>query len=225
MLDIGCGDGHFASMCFTEKLFAGIDRDENMVKEAGEREVYRHVMAGSATEIPFSSDSFNTIIANCVIEHIQDLDIALTEIHRVLNPGGKFIFGVPSNLFASMLLGSTILRIMGLKSLSNFYGSWFNKHSFHFHTYSPQKWHEILNSHEFAVEKWEYYMTPESHRIFDILHYLSVPHLISRKLTGKWVTFPLSLLNIFFEKWLTPYYLESSLEEGPYIFFHVRKKE
>jgi len=40
--------------------------------------------------IPFESQSFNTIIANHMLYHIPDLDKALSEVRRVLKTGGKF---------------------------------------------------------------------------------------------------------------------------------------
>ena len=42
-----------------------------------------------AQEIPFGDGSFDTVIANHMLYHVPDLDRALTEIHRVLRPGGR----------------------------------------------------------------------------------------------------------------------------------------
>ncbi len=225
VLDVGCGDGHFASMAFSKPLMVGLDLDEELVREARERGVYRYPLVASATYLPVADGTFGTVIANCVIEHIPDIEAVLREVARVLRPGGRFLFGVPSHRFADMLLGSTLLRRLGLERLARAYGEWFNRHSRHFHTDSPDVWLRRLARHGFEVEGWEYYMTPEGHRAFDLAHYLSVPRLISRKLTGKWVAVPNPPATWLFERWLRPFYEEATPEgEGPYIFFRARKR-
>ena len=45
--------------------------------------------------IPFDDDSFDTVFANHVLEHIPDENKALTEVYRVLKPGGWAIMQVP----------------------------------------------------------------------------------------------------------------------------------
>ena len=41
-----------------------------------------------------------------------------------------------------------------------------------------------------AVKSWRYYLSPEATRVMHRDHYLSLPHLVARKLTGRWVPFP-----------------------------------
>ncbi len=47
------------------------------------------------TDLPFEDNSFGMLMANHVLEHIPDERKALTEIFRVLSPGGKTILQVP----------------------------------------------------------------------------------------------------------------------------------
>jgi len=39
--------------------------------------------------IPFDDGTFDYVINKEVMEHVENLDEALAEIHRVLKPGGK----------------------------------------------------------------------------------------------------------------------------------------
>lgn len=56
------------------------------------------------TDLPFENNSFGIIMANHVLEHIPDERSALTEIFRVLTPGGNAILQVPwSPLLAQTL--------------------------------------------------------------------------------------------------------------------------
>lgn len=223
VLDVGCGDGHFASLAFDAKLYAGIDPNPDSLREARSRGAHRHTVRASAIRIPFRDDSFETVIANCVVEHIPDIDATLGEVARVLRPGGRFLFGVPSQHFARMLLFPTLLRALGLDRLAGSYGAWFNRHSRHFHTDDPGTWHTRLTAHGLRIEHHEYYVAPAGHRAFDLAHYLSLPRLASRKLTGKWVAFRNPVSEFLFDKWLRPHYEAPPPEQGAYIFFHTRK--
>lgn len=45
--------------------------------------------------MPFADDSFDLLLANHVLEHVDAPDLALAEIHRVLKPGGHAILQTP----------------------------------------------------------------------------------------------------------------------------------
>ena len=50
------------------------------------------VVEAPAEELPFDDDSFDTAVAALVLCTVTDPDRTLTEIARVLKPGGRFIF-------------------------------------------------------------------------------------------------------------------------------------
>lgn len=79
LLDIGCGDGYFIlrSKC-TERY--GLD------KRTGDEVV---------DTLDFPDNYFDYVIMLAVIEHIVDPTDLLKEIHRVLKPGGRFVFTTP----------------------------------------------------------------------------------------------------------------------------------
>ena len=47
---------------------------------------------GAAESLPFETATFDLVLAFCVMEHVKDLDRTLSEIARVLVPGGIFWF-------------------------------------------------------------------------------------------------------------------------------------
>lgn len=55
----------------------------------------RDVLQMDVTEIPSGNDTFDLVICNHVLEHIEDDRLAMREIHRVLKPGGQAILQVP----------------------------------------------------------------------------------------------------------------------------------
>jgi SAM-dependent methyltransferase len=52
-----------------------------------------------AEALPFEDASFDLVFGHAVLHHLPDLDQAFSEIHRVLRPGGTFLFaGEPSRI-------------------------------------------------------------------------------------------------------------------------------
>jgi SAM-dependent methyltransferase len=51
----------------------------------------RYGRAG-AEALPFAAGSFDAVVACLVFEHIHDVDRAIAEVARVLEPGGRFLF-------------------------------------------------------------------------------------------------------------------------------------
>jgi SAM-dependent methyltransferase len=51
---------------------------------------------GDGTALPFPDACFDRIVCSEVLEHIPDLDGAITELHRVLKPGGTMAVTVPT---------------------------------------------------------------------------------------------------------------------------------
>jgi len=65
------------------------------VREKTDGEIYP--ISGDVFNLPFPSNSFDFILLSEVLEHLNDPQLALKEIHRVLKKGGSFIVSVPYN--------------------------------------------------------------------------------------------------------------------------------
>ncbi len=189
-LDIGCGDGHFASVAFERPLEAGIDPWNTPIHEAKMWNSYTSLIQGDAGQMPFPNSFFSSGVSNSVLEHIPELDHVLCEIARVLKPGALFVFCVPNHLFLDSLSIGQFLDRVHLHSLADSYRSFFNKLARHYHSDPPEKWIDRLEKAGFVVDQFWHYYPPEALRISEWGHLWGIPTLLTRKLTGRWIFFP-----------------------------------
>lgn len=224
VLDVGCGDGHFASVAYREPIDVGLDPMDRDLREARLRipEVYLDVVKGSATDMPFPDGSFATVVSNCVIEHIPDVEATLREISRVLQPGGTFATTLPSEHYPDYLLGSTAARRIGFSRLGKAYGDFFNRISHHEHVDPPEVWTERFDAVGLDMVEHAYYFSPAAHRVFDMAHYIGVPNLITKRLFGRWVLHPLQAKPL--ERWYRRFYDEPPPTTGAYQFVRCVKR-
>lgn len=116
-LDLGCGDGSFASVLFPAAdgmIWTGVELDEVDAELARGSGQYEEVYLTPAEDMPFADDSFDLVFSNCVLEHIEGLDSLLKHVGRILKPGGQFIFTVPSEEFYDAILIPRVLRWLGM---------------------------------------------------------------------------------------------------------------
>ncbi|MEI6199565.1 MAG: class I SAM-dependent methyltransferase [Actinomycetota bacterium] len=59
-------------------------------------QAYGGVLRGDATKLPFDDNTFDCVVTSEVLEHIQDDVSVISELHRVLKPGGSLGVTVPS---------------------------------------------------------------------------------------------------------------------------------
>lgn len=92
-LDIGCGIGDFLAY---RKQTVGVDINEFNVDWC--RSQGHSVRLMKEDELPFPDNTFDSIIMDNVLEHIDEPRQILSEAHRVLTSGGVFVVGVPGTL-------------------------------------------------------------------------------------------------------------------------------
>jgi SAM-dependent methyltransferase len=92
VLDVGCGEGQITRLAATTgaALTVGIDPTWNQLVMATKRAGTSGFARGVASALPFSGAAFEAVVACLVFEHIDDVDLAIAEVSRVLAPGGRF---------------------------------------------------------------------------------------------------------------------------------------
>jgi SAM-dependent methyltransferase len=225
ILDIGCGDGHFAQMAFPGRAIrACVDPWWGPLQKASRTNQYEFLLQGLGDSMPFPDESFGSAFSNSVLEHIPDLPPVLTEINRVLRRGASFVITTPSHLFTDYLGGGEFFDRLKLSGLARRYRHFFNMISRHAHTDSPEKWAERLAQAGFVIEHWQYYFSREALHTLEIGHVQGLPSAILHALTGHWIIAPWDNSLKPTERWVRPYYEESpSLDGGAYLLIVARK--
>src|SRR3990170_3266199 len=96
ILDAGCGTGrHLGPMILAGSSPAGIDFSRGMLDVA--RRNYPEVplaLADLQRPLPFENERFDAVLCALIGEHLNELPLALEEMHRVLRAEGRLIFSV-----------------------------------------------------------------------------------------------------------------------------------
>lgn len=118
VLDLGCGLGidsaefarNDAQVISLDFARTAIELTSALLKEAG---LPVRVVQEDATALPFEENFFDCVYCYGVLHHIPDVEKALSEIKRVLKPGGQ----VMAMLYHkdSLLYGYSIIYLRGIK--------------------------------------------------------------------------------------------------------------
>jgi 2-polyprenyl-3-methyl-5-hydroxy-6-metoxy-1,4-benzoquinol methylase len=98
LLDVGCYDGQFISRVIgpgVGQRIVGLDVSHTALRTASRTGVLP-VRAQVEALLPFASDTFATVVAAEVIEHVFDTEAVLGELARVVAPGGWLALTTPN---------------------------------------------------------------------------------------------------------------------------------
>jgi SAM-dependent methyltransferase len=93
-LDVGCGPGLLLDLTKDRKVVIGADFSPVAVAQCRQRG--HEALVAAAESLPFPDKSFHTVVAIETLEHVDDLDAAIAELHRVA--WRQIIVTVPPNL-------------------------------------------------------------------------------------------------------------------------------
>ena len=214
-LDVGCGDGHFASLTFDRRIDVGLDPGTDPIHEAGRRNCYRLLVQADGAQAPFPNGYFASAFSNSVLEHIPHIDDVLADTARVLRIGAPFYFCVPNERYLTEL---SISHLLGRS-----YTEWFRRISRVQHADGPQTWQGRLEKAGFRLENWWHYFSPTAMRVLEWGHYFGLPSLVARKLTGRWIISSTKWNLWLTEKFTRRYASTEPVEDGTFTFYVARK--
>jgi SAM-dependent methyltransferase len=116
LLDLGAGAGIVPQMSFRgrAKMVCGVDPDERVM----ENPFLDEAKVGMGDAIPYPDRRFDVVIADNVLEHLDDPERVFREIARVLRPGGLFLSKTPNALHYVPIMA---------KFTPQWFHEWFNR--------------------------------------------------------------------------------------------------
>lgn len=224
ILDVGCGDGHFASLVFEQPIDVGIDPAGVSLREAKHWGAYRDLLQSLGGRLPFPDAYFASAFSNSVLEHIPDLQTVLNETGRVLQRNAAFLFCVPNHRWPHNLSVARGLERVGLKRLAQAYVRLFTRISRHLNMLSPKEWEAKLNEAGFELERYWHYFPPTSLRALEWGHYWGLPSWIARLLFGRWILAPTRWNLALTERLLRKHANGGADEQGTYSWYVARRR-
>ena len=106
ILEVGCGTGVFAARLLAEhpaSTLIATDQSTRMVELTRDRGV--HARVADVMDLPFGDATFDVVVAMWMLYHVPDLAGALSQVRRVLRPGGLFVAATNGDEHLADLLG------------------------------------------------------------------------------------------------------------------------
>jgi SAM-dependent methyltransferase len=184
ILDFGSGDGFFTRTLFNgERVpLCGIDTDNRIVGKALTEGIYNQLPLYDGVRVPFKENSFDLIISNSVLEHVEDLPQTVQELSRILTRGGTLLCSVMTGRWEEYLAGRFFL--------GQSYAGWLRRRQRHNYLLSCDEWHNHFEKGGFRTGAVIGYMDKKASRWLELFHYLSFHALIVHRLCGRWVLLP-----------------------------------
>lgn len=171
LLDCGCGRGFFSRMAnlISSCKVTGFELDPELIEIAKENKPSDKVefKVGDITALPIASESFSKVICTEVLEHIEADKKAMSEIYRVLTPGGIAALSVPNQRYPFCWDPiNWLLETLFNKPIRTgiFSGIW----AFHVRLYTEEQFIELAQSVGFKIKKVDritYFCFPFIHNI------------------------------------------------------------
>lgn len=122
VLDVGCGNGYVVSRYAAAGAIAsGVDVTETAVQLTQRRlelmGLEADIRVASAEDLPFEDATFDCVSSMGVVHHTPDTPRAISEIHRVLKPGGRLILMVYHRNSLLYRVNFPLQRLMTGKSM------------------------------------------------------------------------------------------------------------
>jgi SAM-dependent methyltransferase len=190
ILDVGCGDGLFARLAYPGKQSWGIDIEPSELQRAQSTRSYSTLICGNVCTVDLPPRFFGSAIANCSLEHVPDLSMALRNICGTLKPGSPFALIVPTPSWTNRLALVEALDHLGLFGLGRAYGEALDRVFRHVHMYDAPTWIRYLEASGFDQVEVTSIAQRGVSWAFDTLLLPSLLGYVNKRMTGRWILVP-----------------------------------
>ncbi len=96
-LDLGCGDGRLSTELDAAELTVADVSPLALERARARLPGARIIELEPDAPLPFDDGVFDLVLCTETIEHVRDVQLLLSEIRRVLSPGGTLALATPAN--------------------------------------------------------------------------------------------------------------------------------
>lgn len=96
-LDLGCGDGRLSTALDAAELTLADVSEVALVRAATRLPGARTVALEPDAPLPLADNAFDLVLCAETIEHVRDVQLLLSEVRRVLKPGGRLALTTPAH--------------------------------------------------------------------------------------------------------------------------------
>ena len=120
VLDAGCGTGWFTQELARRRAeVVALDIGHTLLKEVERKHDQARLVQSDLQRLAFASNHFDAIICTEAIEHTPDPRRSVSELLRVLRPGGILALTVPNRVWHFSVSVASLLNIRPYKGYEN----------------------------------------------------------------------------------------------------------
>lgn len=174
LLDFGCGDGRILQL-IQRKLGAqwravGFDPNAEEVELARGLGLYQRLHVAFGDAVPEPDATFDIVFSNSVLEHIPNIEPVLSEVARLLRPGGKFVFTTPGHGFHASLSGPGLTGWLATGERDrDRYLEALDRRVAHFRYWDDTLWKAKLEAAGLRLSHASWYLTPDEMQRWEAL--------------------------------------------------------
>ncbi|HWO23045.1 MAG TPA: class I SAM-dependent methyltransferase [Kofleriaceae bacterium] len=182
ILDVGCGDGFWWMLRDQDRREVyGIDISAREIAQARTR--INAALSDVSRERPFPDTRFQEIIGNCSLEHVPDIDGALSNLRRAAAPGARLLMFVPTPQWALQGKAQQWLLRRYPRVAMSIAGA-LNGFFQHWHLYDAKVWRRLLAQHGWRVRATYGLGSARSEFLFRLFMPPAFLGFLAKKLTG-----------------------------------------
>ncbi|MBE7532908.1 MAG: class I SAM-dependent methyltransferase [Chloroflexi bacterium] len=187
-LDVSCGHGQLTSLAQRRGIQAyGLDLSHIALRQGRTDNDEATLVSANAQQLPFADGCF-TVVSNIgSIEHYTDMHTAVSEMTRVLKPGGRAVVLLPNtfslmhNIWVAWRHGRTNIDNQPIQRYA-----------------ARREWQQLLESKGLVVEKTIKYEIEKPRTRADFVSYLRHPKRMFKLIMTPFIPLNLAFCFVFF---------------------------